>query len=274
MNALNTLEKKYVQAEAAEEKGQFRRAAQIFRQLTEEEAAEPLFHWKLGYVLLELQEYHSAIKEFRHVLKLDPKNIAAVGGLGRVYMELGKWSLAEKAIRKRLALKRSPQHFVFLAHILMMRGHAHEAVPMCRRAIALDPGFAEAYLNMGLAYRADKKPKKAIAALQKATELDGQYADAFRELGWTCYSVGDVDAAKTKLEKCLELDPEDAWAYLYIALCFEYLGDAKGASRHFRAALKQEPENAVFRKEYDEFLRQSVSSNGHVLKGTSSDNRS
>ena len=64
--------------------------------------------------LSELKEYRRAIPEFRQALKLDPQNVAALGCLERAYMELGEWEKAEKAIRDRLALKKSPQHCAFL----------------------------------------------------------------------------------------------------------------------------------------------------------------
>jgi tetratricopeptide (TPR) repeat protein len=263
MNALQTIEGKYRRAEKAQERGQLRQAARQFRQLSMDAPSEPLFHWKLGYVLMEMQDHQGAIREFRHALKLDPKNVAAFGGLGQAYMELGKWSLAEKAFRKRLALKRSPEQFVFLAHVLMMRERPREAAVMCRRAVALDSSFAEAFFNLGLAYRQWNKPKKAVEAFTKAIALDSQYADGYRELGWTCYARGDLESARKLLEKSLSLNPKDAWASLYLGIYFEQVGDCQRAQKHFQTALKLESDNPIFHKQYTEFLRQSVPSNGN-----------
>jgi Flp pilus assembly protein TadD len=61
----------------------------LLRELVEAEPDEPLFHWRLGYALSEMQKHREAIKEFRQALKLDPKNVAALGCLGREYMEVG-----------------------------------------------------------------------------------------------------------------------------------------------------------------------------------------
>ena len=66
----------------------------------------------------------------------------------------------------------------------------------CRAAIAIDPSFAEAFLNLGLAYRKSNRFDDAIKAFEEAIELDGKYAAAFRELGRTFLAKGDVIAAR------------------------------------------------------------------------------
>ncbi len=138
----------------------------------------------------------------------------------------------------------------------MMETERHDlAVEYCRRAIALDPSFAEAYLNLGLAYRHKKQNQEAISAFEKAVELDDRYSVGFRELGLTYYAEGGAQSAKKALETCVSLTPDDAWGHLYLALCLDDLEDPQGADAHFRAAAANEPENRFFQRKYREFSR-------------------
>ena len=266
MVALRDVEKKYKQADQALYDHDPGKAARLLQELVEIEPREPLFHWSLGYALSELKEYRRAIPEFRQALKLDPQNVAALGCLGRAYMELGEWEKAEKAIRDRLALKKSPQHYVFLAHIMMETDRYATALECCRNAIDLDSSFAEAFLNLGLVYRHEKRWQEAIRALQKAVELDTKYAVAFREPGLTYYSRGKFDLAKKALEAALALNRYDAWGHLYLAFCLSETGDFNGAATHFAAAMRADPENQYFKKKYDEFVqRRSESGTGKAV---------
>jgi hypothetical protein len=54
-----------------------------------------------------------------------------------------------------------------------------------------------------------KKPQDAARALERATELDPGYADAFYELGGVYLGLKDKDRARAALEKFLELKPKD-----------------------------------------------------------------
>src|SRR5437016_918980 len=101
-SAWQITEKKYKQADLALSEKRPRKAARLLRELVRTEPDEPLFHWRLGYALSEMQEYRDAIHEFRQTLKLDPDNVPALGGLGCAYMELEEWDQAEKALRGRL----------------------------------------------------------------------------------------------------------------------------------------------------------------------------
>jgi superkiller protein 3 len=266
MPALQDVEIKYKKADRALRDGDPATAARLLRELVKAEPKEPLFRWSLGYAYSEMEEYGSAIPELKEALKLDPQNIAALGCLGRVYMELGKWAFAEKAFRKRLAIKESPQHFVFLAHVMMEKRQYDDAIDNCRKAVELDESFEEAYLNLGVAYRHKKRFDDAIGAFQKAIELDSRYAAAYRELGLTYYAVSKFDLAKNALRTCAQLEPADAWNRVYLALTLQATGDFKGAAKAFDEATRTDPENGFIKKKRQEFRRLHMDSNGSAAQ--------
>lgn len=253
MSALQTAVDKYRQAEAALDKNELETAESLLRELVFSEPNEPLFRWKLGYALSDLHQYPDAIREFEAALELDPKNVAALGGLGLAYMELGRWKEAEIAIRKRLEQKESPQHYVFLANILAQAGRYDEAIGACRKALDLNPTFAEAYLNIGLSHRHKGNVDEAIDAFKQAVRLDPAYSAAYRELGLTYYSRGEFKAARATLENCLKLAERDAWGHLYMALCLQQLNNDKYAAVHFKEAARLAPEIPFIQEKQREF---------------------
>jgi tetratricopeptide (TPR) repeat protein len=253
MNAWEAIEAKYEEADAAIGKYDLQLAERLLREIVDSEPSEPLFRWRLGYVLSDLHEYANAIHEFNEVLKLDPKNVPAWGGLGQVHTELGEWKEAEFAFRKRLEFKKSPQHFVFLANNMIQMSRFDEAIDACNKALELSPAFDEAYLNLGLAQRHLRHTDQAIEAFKKAIELDTGYALAYRELGATYFLRSEFLSAQAALKKCLNYDPRDAWAHLYLAFCLQHLNDDTNAAMHFAEAVKEAPDVAFFREKQQEF---------------------
>ena len=72
------------------------------------------------------------------------------------------------------------------------------------RAIELDPDYAVAYYNLGIAYYDQGNYDKAIQLYEKAIELDPDYADAYNNLG-VAYHKSDFDTALSYYKKAARL---------------------------------------------------------------------
>ncbi|MFO5470370.1 MAG: tetratricopeptide repeat protein, partial [Dolichospermum sp.] len=88
-----------------------------------------------------------------------------------------------------------------------------EAVAAYQKAIELDDKLAIAYYNLGIALRDQKKLDEAVAAYQKAIELDPKYAIAYNNLGNALSDQKKLDEAVAAYQKAIELDPKYAIAY-------------------------------------------------------------
>lgn len=77
-----------------------------------------------------------------------------------------------------------------------------------RRAIQSSPGFADAYLGLGLAELRSAKFAEAVEALKRATELGPQIKGAHFFLGIAEYQNGDADDAAAALRSELALQPD------------------------------------------------------------------
>jgi serine/threonine-protein kinase len=107
--------------------------------------------------------------------------------------------------------------------VLNIRTDTHEslerAILLFERAVALDPLYARAHLELGAAYAtkadylsvAELRPK-AVAALRRALELTPDSVRALRELGGVLIAMGREAEGFEAIDRALALDPHDAGA--------------------------------------------------------------
>jgi tetratricopeptide (TPR) repeat protein len=73
------------------------------------------------------------------------------------------------------------------------------------QAIRLDPGYAPAYNNRSLVYKAQRQYDKAIADCDKAIQLRPNYMEGYRNRGMMYFIVHEPRKALADLEKSVEL---------------------------------------------------------------------
>jgi tetratricopeptide (TPR) repeat protein len=90
-----------------------------------------------------------------------------------------------------------------------LQGDYHQAVSCYEKAIAINPGFAPAYGNLGLVLRLLGQYNQAIPYLEKAIQIKSDYADAYFNLGMAYDSLAKLPQAKTYYEKAFANNPND-----------------------------------------------------------------
>jgi len=135
----------------------------------------------------------------------------------------------------------------------LLRGN-RESVAMARRmaeeAIALDPGYADAYALLGATYHNEvflgtSHPKESIAMAielsQKALGMNGSLADARGRLGVLYSWSGRYDEGIAEGERAVELDPNSAMANFFLSQVLRYAGRSKESIPVMQKALRLEP---------------------------------
>lgn len=89
------------------------------------------------------------------------------------------------------------------------------------------------------------REKEALAAYRRALEIDPEYADAHCNLGALHFNQERSDLARACFRRALQLDPGHPEANLNLGAILEGEGRDAQALRHYRAALERDPHLAA-----------------------------
>lgn len=106
------------------------------------------------------------------------------------------------------------------------------------KAIALNPGYARAWNNLGAVQDELGNTQEALAAFRMAVKLKEDYALAWLNLGSACINARRLEEGARALEKGLRSIPDEAWGWTRLAYCELQLGRTDQAIHHQRVALR------------------------------------
>lgn len=124
----------------------------------------------------------------------------------------GDWKSAQSLYEKILSADSSnavmQYNYAYTCFNLNQLERAEEAF---RRAIELNPQYADAYNDLGVTLEKQKKSGEAVDAYQKAVDL-GTNSDAFFNLALLKEKLGQYKASVELYEKYIELDSDSTFA--------------------------------------------------------------
>jgi Flp pilus assembly protein TadD len=117
-----------------------------------------------------------------------------------------------------------------------------DARPEYERAIAIDPKFFEAYLNLGTLLL-ESNPKEAVAPLRKAVELQPAQSHPHYLLAVALDTSGDEAGAVEQFQAILSLEPNDLPSLNYLASYSLRHQNPVDAEAKFRHVLQLDPKD-------------------------------
>ncbi|MDA2938764.1 protein kinase, partial [Acidobacteria bacterium AH-259-A15] len=134
-------------------------------------------HTSLGWIRLAYnRNWTAAERELLRAIELNPKYPTAHHWYG-VLLVVGrvKEALSELELARELA-PLAPVINADVGWALIVDGEYDLAIEQLRRTLELEPNFANAYLNLGMAYWRKDMPEAAVENCQKAVDLGSFYA--------------------------------------------------------------------------------------------------
>ncbi len=134
------------------------------------------------------------------------------------------------------------------------------AIEEFTQAISIDPEYAEAFLNRGLAYYSDHDEESAIADFEQAIDLglDPQTPEIFTNRGRAFSIMEDYDSAIADFDEAIKIDPEFVEAYVRRGFVYAYdRDDFETGLADFEQAIALDPEYSLaYSRRADVYVRQ------------------
>ncbi len=192
-------------------------------------------HDNLATEYLNRKDYQTALKHYQTAVSLRPEHAIFRNNLGRLYGVLGELEKAQEELTKAVQLNPSLAEALNNLGIVYYQKQQYEkaawlfALSDKRRADArVSFNLAKAQLQLGYF-------EKAQASLRKAIQLQPDYADAYRELGGLLRKQGNDDGALYVFFTLLARKPDAADAHCNIGAIYYDRAQYEKAA----AALKQ-----------------------------------
>jgi tetratricopeptide (TPR) repeat protein len=139
------------------------------------------------------------------------------------------------------SLRRAEEHFDRGCALDSDRSTFAEAVEAYQAAIEADPGFADAYCNLGSVYFNQGRRTPARECFERALEIRSDHLEANLNLATLEEEAGRDSVALRHYKVALRADPLYADTHVSVALLCEKLGLRTKARGHWRRYLQLDP---------------------------------
>lgn len=166
---------------------------------------------KSALELYKQKKYDEALAKCVEAGALNPKDFRPHSISGLIYMAQWKMKSASEAFARAIEL--NPTHkflYLYKAKSDRMRNEWDLAVAASRKAIELDPDFAEAYLIIAeVLQNNEKRRDEAEQAFRSALKADPNSLNALVEFGrFLSFYKEDKKGAEEHFRKAMQLDPK------------------------------------------------------------------
>ena len=202
-------------AHALYDEGQYDEALAVLREGLALYPTSVELHVGAGYARLARDEFAWARRSFEEALTLDPEHEDALAGLGEVLLKFGQVEAGLRAYERTIELgyEDDVELMLQIGRALFREGYVEQSLAFFERAVRHAEDSAEAVACIGYAQHRLGNDAEAMVALRRALTVDPQFAEARVYLANLLYDAGDLDGALVEFEKT---SPEDHWDELGI----------------------------------------------------------
>jgi tetratricopeptide (TPR) repeat protein len=149
------------------------------------------------------------------------------------------------AISAVITDKSTASDFYLLAEDKYNKGDFQGAINNYDRVITINPNYAVAYSNRGIAYYQLKDYQKALVNLEKSISIDSRDAQSYSRRGMIYFQLKDYQRALIDLEKSISIDPKYVPAYNNRGVIHRFLNDYDKAITDYDKAIFINPQDTI-----------------------------
>ncbi len=202
---------------------------------------------------------------YQHFINEGFKDQKVFTNYGVILKNLGKPQQAEYYYRKAIEIDPdyADAHYN-LGIILKDLGKLQDAEFSYRKAIELNPYFAQSHCNLGNILKDLGNLQDAEFSYRKAIEIKPNFAEVHYNLGNILRDLGKLHEAELSTRKAIELNPDYANAYLNLGNILVDLGKEKDAIKHYSFALEKEPNDIYFHINSKFYFTKIIKNNSQI----------
>lgn len=170
---------------------------------------DPLIRYKIGLAYLSQGDERRAVKYLSRAIEMDPRLLAAYPVLISTYRSLGMNKKAEAMERKyesAVTVSKAEEHFKAGLEAYLSKRYDIAAEEF-KKSIDVNPWNPVPYSNLGYIYFGMGLVGPAFEYQKKALEIDPNYANAHYGLALIYKQAGDKERARQHWEEYLRLEP-------------------------------------------------------------------
>ena len=176
----------------------------------QKQSAEAATLFQTAFDLYRKGKFDEALANCTKATTRNPNDFRPHALAGYIYMEQMKMKSASEAFANAIRLQPTTKEF-YLAKAAAdtRRGAIDEAIAACRKALEIDPNYAEAYATIGETLHYDEKRRaEAIAAFESALKINPALLPVYESLGGIFIDAKDEKRAEEVFRQGLAADPK------------------------------------------------------------------
>lgn len=194
-------------------------------------------HYFKGSVLIKLEAYVEAIKEFDLAIKIDSMFSPAYAQRAKCFAATGNTIAAIKEINKAIMINpKSSEAYSEWGYILINMAKYSEAIPVFDTAITLSPHIASFYIGRGCAYGMLGNNSKSILDHTYGIQLEPKNPQSYFLRATAYMDIKEYSKALSDLTKVVEILPNFSEAYYNRGRAYLFLGNKEKGLRDLQSA--------------------------------------
>jgi len=259
----------------------------------EAKKAEAYFHFSLARVFDQQEDWDESIKEYRKALDVNPNESSVYSAMAQTYLNARNRDEAIKAAQKAIDL--NPNNLgghLILRNIYInaiqssqngrqgspsaaaLKDNFNKAIHELEEIVRIDPTGRDGYLQLGMLYRLNETPEKAMEIYRKYLGIEPGSEEGILALADLAMNSDNNAEAIDILNEFLKSQPNSERALEMLGDAYAALDNSAGAAEAYKraATLNDDPElkdklaNALYDdnrldeagKAYEEILKNDV----------------
>lgn len=191
----------------------------------------------------KLNRIDEAVREYRHLKKLNPKFVEAYLGLFDIYKRNNP-RMAARELKAACAIRpKDPFFLVLEGDLLQEKGEIKSALEKYTRALEKGEQSEVLYVGIGSAFTKLNRLGKAEQFFLKAIDIKDDYSDAHYNLGIVYEKTGKPQQAEKHYRLAVNCDPQNHYAHTNLGSFLTGRKRYREAEKTLKAALAVQPDH-------------------------------